>query len=151
MFVNLPNSSVVAVIDRGQNQMVDNWHETTPAGNFPMALDERNNRLFVGFRNPGRLIVFNVVDGAVVANLPIVSDTDDLFYDSVRHVIYVIGGGGFLDVFRQMDADHYALISRVSTSAGARTGLFAPSLNRLFVAAPQRESEPARILVYRLD
>jgi DNA-binding beta-propeller fold protein YncE len=150
MYVNLPKSFVIAVIDRSRNEVVDKWRDVAASSNFPMALDEANERLFVGFRDPARLFVFNTNDGKVIAKLPIVNDTDDLFYDSVRHAIYVIGGEGFLDVFRQADADHYEHIYRVNTSAGARTGLFVPLLNRIFIAAPQK-SQPARILVYRLD
>jgi DNA-binding beta-propeller fold protein YncE len=151
MFVNLPKSFVVAVIDRSRNEVVDKWNAPAASSNFPMALDESNGHLFVGFRDPARLFVFNTDDGKVVAQLPIVGDTDDLFYDSARHAIYVIGGEGFLDVFRQLDPNHYKRISRVKTSEGARTGLFVPLLNHLFIAAPRRESQPARILVYRLD
>jgi DNA-binding beta-propeller fold protein YncE len=151
MFVNLPKSLCVAVIDRSRKEVVGKWHQVTAFANFPMALDEANKRLFVGFRNPSRLFVFQTDDGKIVAKLPIIGDTDDLFYDPARQAIYVIGGEGFLDVFRQRDADHYEHISRVNTSAGARTGLLVPLLNRLFVAAPHRGSQPARILVYRLD
>jgi DNA-binding beta-propeller fold protein YncE len=151
MFVNVPKSFVVAVIDRSRNEVVDKWHEADASSNFPMALDETNRRLFVGFRDPARLVVFNTDDGKVVAQLPIVGDTDDLFYDPARRAIYVIGGDGFLDVVRQLDTDHYERNSRIKTGAGARTGLFVPLLTRLFIAAPQRESQPARIFVYRPD
>jgi hypothetical protein len=139
------------VIDRSRNEVVDKWHEPTAVANFPMALDEGNHRLFVGFRNPARLFVFKADDGKIIAKLPIVGDTDDLFYDSARRAIYVIGGEGFVDVFRQLDTDHYEHVSKVKTSAGARTGLFVPLLNRIFIAAPQREFQPARILIYWLD
>ena len=150
MFVNLPESHCVAVIDRSKKAIVTEWPDSSAAANFPMALDENEKRLFVGFRAPARLFVFNTDTGSVVAKLPTVGDTDDLFYDAARHAIYLIGGEGFVDVFRQGDADHYEHTSRMKTSAGARTGLFVPSLSRLFVAAPRRGSQAARILVYRI-
>ncbi len=37
---------------------------------------------------------------------------------------------------------------RINTSPGARTGLFSPDLDRLYVAAPTHGSRPAKILVY---
>jgi DNA-binding beta-propeller fold protein YncE len=148
IFVNLPKNLSIAVVDRKQRKDIDKWHGGTALSIFPMALDERQMRLFVGFRLPARLLVFNTQNGKAVAKLPIVGDSDDLFFDEARHLIYVIGGEGFVDVFRQKDADHYELVTRITTAAGARTGLFVPSLNRLFVAVPHRDSQPARVLVY---
>jgi DNA-binding beta-propeller fold protein YncE len=150
IFVNLPKSVSVDTINRQQKKISGTWHTATSTSNYPMALDEAGKRLFLGFRNPARLLVFNSDNGSVVASLPTVGDTDDLFYDSARHTIYVIGGEGAVDVFLQRDTDHYERISRISTSAGARTGLFVPALARLFVAAPRRGGQAARILVYRV-
>lgn len=149
IFVNLPKSVSVDIIDRQQKRIAGTWHATTSTSNYPMALDEAGKRLFVGFRSPARLLVFNSDNGSVVASLPTVGDTDDLFYDSARHVIYVIGGEGAVDVFHQRDTDHYERISRISTSAGARTGLFVSALAQLFVAAPRRGGQAARILIYQ--
>ena len=151
IFVNLPESRSIAVIDRVRNSVTSRWEQLEGRSNFPMALDEAEKRIFVGFRNPAQLLVLNTGDGKVVARLPIVGDADDLFYDAKRREVYVIGGEGFVDTFRQRDPDHYERISRLATSPGARTGLFVPALNRLFVAARQQGSEPAGILVYRVE
>jgi hypothetical protein len=35
------------------------------------------------------------------------------------------------------------------TAPGARTGLLAPELNRLYVAAPKKGDQSAKILVYQ--
>ena len=55
----------------------------------PIALDEAHNRLFVGARQPAELAVFNATTGSVVPKVDINSDTDDLFYDPARKLIYV--------------------------------------------------------------
>ncbi len=150
LFVNLPKSLGIAVVDRQQKTVIGKWHGGSAFSNFPMSLDEVDKRLFVGFRLPARLIVFNTETGQSVAKLPIVGDSDDLFFDAKRHLIYVIGGEGFVDVFRQKDADHYERIARISTASGARTGLFVPAMDRLFVAVPHRGSQEAKILVYQI-
>jgi hypothetical protein len=59
-----------------------------------MALDERDGRLYVGCRLPARLVILDTNSGQVVAKLPIVGDTDDVFFDPTRQFIYVIGGDG---------------------------------------------------------
>jgi hypothetical protein len=59
IFVNVPNSRHVAVIDRDKREVVARWKTDLAFGNFPMALDESNHRLFVGCRLPSRLVVLN--------------------------------------------------------------------------------------------
>jgi hypothetical protein len=85
--------------------------------------------------------------GSFVASTDIVGDTDDLFYDDARRQVYVIGGDGFIDVLGR-DGDRLQRVSRVSTRGGARTGLWVPSQNRLYVAVPERAGEPAEIRVF---
>src|SRR5438874_9247738 len=57
IFVNVPNSSHVAIIDREKGEVVATWKTDLAFGNFPMALDEANHRLFVGCRLPSKLVV----------------------------------------------------------------------------------------------
>ena len=45
--------------------------------------------------------------GRIVTSLPTVGVTDDIFYDSGRHLVYVIGGEGAVEVLRQHDLDNY--------------------------------------------
>lgn len=151
LYVNLPKSHSIAVIDRSRDAIIDMWRQSTVADNFPMALDEDDQRLFVGFRSPARLLVVNTADGMTVAQMGTAGDTDDLFYDPGAQKIYVIGGAGVVDVYQQTDADHYQRIDGLSTAPGARTGLLVPELHRLYVAAPKRGDDPARILVYRTE
>ncbi len=56
-----------------------------------MALDAANRRLFVGCRNPARLVVLDITAGKPVADLAISGDIDDLFYDAERAFIFRAG------------------------------------------------------------
>ena len=82
IFVNVPNSRHVAVVDRDRGEVIATWKTDLAFGNFPMALDEANHRLFVGCRLPSTLVVLNTDSGDVVAKIEISGDPDDLFYDS---------------------------------------------------------------------
>src|SRR5438876_2941058 len=88
IFVNVPNSRHVAVIDREKGEVVTTWKTDLAFGNFPMALDEANHRLFVGCRLPSKLVVLNTESGDAVAKIDISGDPDDVFYDNKRHRIY---------------------------------------------------------------
>jgi hypothetical protein len=148
-FVNIPKESAVAVADRTTNAVVARWGLDWAFANYPMALDEAGRRLFVGCRVPARLVVLDTDSGQVVAKLATVGDADDVFFDSSRRLVYVIGGEGAVDIVRVRDPRHYEPAGRTRTAAGARTGLFVPGLDRLFVAVPHRGSQASKVLVYR--
>ena len=151
IFVNVPNSRRVVVVDRDKGEVVARWKTDLAFGNFPMALDEANHRLFVGCRLPSKLVVLNTDSGDVVAKIDISGDTDDVFYDAKRHRIYVICGAGKIDVVEQIDPKIYKTSTKVDTAEGARTGLFVPERNALFVAVPHRGSQRAEIRCYEIE
>jgi len=148
IFANVPQAGHVAVIDRQTRTVLEAWLLPGAQANFPMALDERDHRLFVGCRNPARLVVLETTSGRTVTELPISGDTDDLFYDAQRKRIYVSCGEGFLDVIEQRDADSYRLLEKISTVPGARTSFFSPELDQFYLAVLRRGEKPAEIRVY---
>ena len=147
VFINVPDHQEVEVADLIKGTVVAHWPVTVCTTNFPMALDEANHRLFVGCRMPARLAVFDTETGKIVASPAIVEHTDDLFYDSSRHRIYIIGNG-FTETWQQKDPDHYERIGRFPTPSTGPTGLFAPDLHELFKVIPKRGQQNAEILVY---
>jgi DNA-binding beta-propeller fold protein YncE len=151
IFVNVPNSRHVAVIDRQKGEVVTTWKTNLAFGNFPMALDEANHRLFVGCRLPSKLVVLNMESGEVAAKIDISGDPDDLFYDTKRHRIYAICGAGKIDIIDQTDPNTYAASGKVNTAGGARTGLFVSQRDTLFVAVPHRGSQQAEVRAYHVE
>jgi len=148
IFVNVPSAGHVAVVDRVKRAMVATWPVTQARSNYPMALDEEHHRLLVGCRSPARLLVYDTESGKLVTAIDIVGDTDDLFFDSSRHRVYVAGGEGFITVLEQTDADHYRPLEKIPTAAGARTALFVPELDRLFLAVPHRGAQRAEVRIF---
>ena len=151
IFVNVPNSRQVTVADRDKNEVVATWKTDLAFGNFPMALDETNRRLFVGCRIPSRLVVLNTKSGELVAKIEISGDADEIFYDNKRHRIYAVCGGGKIDVIEQTDSNNYKVSAKIDTASGARTGLFVPERDTLFVAVPHQGSQNAEIRVYHAE
>jgi len=151
IFVNVPNSRQVAVIDRDEGKVVATWKTDLAFGNFPMAFDEANHRLFIGCRMPSKLVVLDADSGDIVAKIDISGDPDDVFYDSKRHRIYAICGAGKIDIIEQADPSNYKAVTKIDTADGARTGLFVPERETLFVAIPHRGSQHAEIRAYRVE
>ena len=113
-----------------------------------MAIDAEAHRVLVVFRSPPTLMALSSQDGHVVAKVETCGDADDVFVDARRRRVYVSCGEGVVDVLEQSETG-YRRLARVPTVSGARTSLFVPELDRLFVAVRARSSEPAAIWVFR--
>jgi DNA-binding beta-propeller fold protein YncE len=148
IYVNLPKSHKVAVLDREKRTVLATWGTGTAFANYPMALDEADHRLFVVTRFPARFIVFDTESGKTIQSLPVIGDCDDVFYDRTRKRIYASGGDGGISVFEQKDADHYADSERIPTVKGARTSFFSPDLDRFFLAVRRQGSQPASVRIF---
>lgn len=136
--------SGLAVVDPRPLRVVERF-------GLPGHPDEPHHRLFVATRRPARLQVYDTATGRRVSELPLCGDADDLFFDAARRQLYAVCGEGQVAIFSQRDPDRYEVVLKVATAPGARTGLFVPGLDKLFVAAPARDGRPAEILVYRLQ
>lgn len=147
IFVNVPKAGEIAVIDRFAGKQTASW-AIENGSFFPMALDEASGRVMVAFRNPARLGVFSLRDGSTVATVDACGDADDLFLDAKRRRVYLSCGDGYLDVF-EPQGDTYRRAARIATISGARTALFVPEADRLFVAARANPGEPAALWVFR--
>jgi hypothetical protein len=142
-FVNLPRAGRIAAGDL-QTGVTASW-KAGYAMNFPMAYDAASRRIAVVYRLPARLVLMDAATGAVVSDRPTCGDSDDVFFDGKRGRIYVSCGGGSVDVF-PVEGERLA---RVDSRDGARTSLFVPELDRLYVAARAGADQDAAILVYR--
>jgi YVTN family beta-propeller protein len=147
VFVNVPDARDVEVVD-----LASEANRSLPmqgaGSNFPMAIDRDAHRVLVAFRNPPTLMALSSQDGRSVAKIDTCGDADDVFVDSTRRRVYVSCGEGVVDVLEQVEAG-YRRLARVPAVSGARTSLFVPELDRLFVAVRARSNEPAAIWVFR--
>jgi DNA-binding beta-propeller fold protein YncE len=148
IFVNVPNTGVIDVVDRTSGKTMASWPTAGRSANFAMALDHARQHVLVAFRRPAELGIFASADGKLVASIPTCGDVDDLFADSKRDRIYISCGEGFLDVLTA-DGTSYRPIGRIATVAGARTSLFVPELDRLLLAVPAKGDAAAAIWIFR--
>ncbi|MGH9514756.1 MAG: YncE family protein [Terriglobales bacterium] len=146
IYANIATKAKVVLIDRTSHKVTD-WPLKTK-GNYPMALDEADHRLFVVTRKPAQLVVLDTESGSIVASVPCVNDADDLYYDAQRKRVYVPGGEGFISVIQQSDADHYQPLAKVPTTTGARTGLWFGKRDRFYLAVPASSRQGAALWVY---
>ena len=147
VFVNLPDAHEIAVVDLLRQKQIASWSTQELNSNFPMILGDAERELWVVFRRPPKLVAINTATGARIATLDSCADADDIFFDAKRRRLYVSCGAGYVDVWEKRGAD-YTKIAQLTTPAGARTALFVPELDRLYLAVRATPNERAAIWVY---
>ncbi|AGK58337.1 NHL repeat containing protein [Hyphomicrobium denitrificans 1NES1] len=145
-YVNVPAANQIAVISGGRQ--ISSWRSPESRSNFPLALDDDGGTAAVVFRNPPYLALFDTRSGVLRARVATCADADDAYFDGRRTQIYVSCGSGVVDVFDERETSPRR-IAEIKTAQGARTSLFVPELDRLFVAARSGRLNGAKILVYR--
>jgi hypothetical protein len=146
VFVNVPDAREIEVVDLAA-EGIRSLPTQGLRSNFPMAIDGGTHRVLIAFRSPPTLMAFSSQDGSIIAKAEICGDADDVFVDPGRHRVYVTCGDGMVDVLEQ-DGAGYRRLAQVPTVSGARTSLFVPELDRLFVAVRAGSSEPPAIWVF---
>jgi DNA-binding beta-propeller fold protein YncE len=153
IYVNVPDLKVIKVINRTTKEIAQ-W-PVTNLQNFPMALDEGNHRLIVGTREPATISVFDTVTGKMVASVPTVQDTDDLYYSAEKKRVFVPGREGSIWVYQQTDPDHYTMISKIPTVVGAGTagyfGRQGKGFDRFYLAVSAGANTNAEVRIYAVQ
>ncbi len=147
IYVNVAKLRHIAVINRSTGA-ITKWPIRDAGMNFPMALDEASQRLYIGTRVPARMKVFDTATGKELASLPVGADMDDLMIDAVRKRIYVAGADGYITVVQQVDANHWQVTGSAPSRAGARTAIFYPQRDRIYLAVPSMGEKMAGLWVY---
>jgi DNA-binding beta-propeller fold protein YncE len=138
-YINLEDKNLVAVVDLKTNKVVQRWPVAPGGKPVGMSIDGRDHLLFIGCRDPQKLIVMNTETGKVVAALPIGSNVDATkFY--AGQAFASCGGSGELFVATQKNSS-WQIDHVVKTAPGART-MDLDERNHI-IYLPTAESEPA--------
>jgi len=150
IYINVPDADEIEVGDLSSNKIISKWKNTSASSNFPMALDEKNDRLYIGCRSPARLRMIDTETGKDISTVSCSGDADDVFFSSSDKLVFVSAGRGFIDVFR-VNEKELVQINQIETSRGARTSLLLHSKKEFLLAVPAHAGEPAALWIYRID
>ncbi len=153
-FVNVPPSAQFAVIDLDARKVVTTWAVGEAHKNYPMALipqsmgQASDSLLLMGCRSPAKLVLRWAASGKPAGVVDLSDDVDDLAVDVKRRRVYASCGEGRIDVFSVDEKLAVKRIERVVSAPGARTCLYVPERNELFVAIPIRPPQRSEIRVF---
>ncbi len=138
VYVNLVDKSLLAVVDLRTRRVIARW-PTAPGGHpTGLALDAKTHTLFIGCRNPQKLIVMDADNGKILAALPIGAVNDAVTLDGAQ--AFASCFDGTLTVVGK-EGGKYAVEQVVRTHRGARTMAVDPATNTIYM--PAAEFEPA--------
>jgi DNA-binding beta-propeller fold protein YncE len=170
LYVVLGMTSQVAVIDLKKREVVASWPITEGPLPHALGMDTVHRRLFIGSRvkpghiyKPGKMVVMDADTGKVIDAIDTEGGADEVVYDAPSKRVYFTGTTGGVDVFKQVDPDHYERLGLVPSGALAKTSLLVRELNRFYVVVPKhiiltppipqsKEAaiEDAKVLVYEV-
>ncbi len=86
VYINLEDKNEVVVVDTKAMRVTARWPVAPGGAPVGLALDVKKGRLFVGCRNPHKLVVMSTADGKILADLPIGEGVDAVKLDARRSV-----------------------------------------------------------------
>lgn len=137
-FVNLEDKDVVAVVDLNARKVIARWPVAPGGKPVGMSMDRTGHRLFVGCRNPQKLVVMNAINGTVEASLPIGAGVDATAF--IDGQAFASCRDGSLTV-AGLKNGKLELEQTVKTPEGARTLTVDTTSHRIYL--PTAELEPA--------
>jgi hypothetical protein len=142
VYVNLVDKNEVAVVDIKARKVVAHWPVAPGGAPVGMSIDTKRRRLFVGCRNPQKLIVMNADDGKVLADLPIGAGVDATRFDGIH--AFASCRDGKLEVVGESAADKFEILQTVMTPVGSRTMDLDPGTHRAYLPTAEFEEPKPR-------
>ena len=119
VYVNLEDKNQVAVVDIKARKVLAHWPVAPGGAPVGLSIDTEKRRLFIGCRNPQKLIVMSTDDGKVLADLPIGAGVDATKFDG--HQAFASCRDGKLEVAGESASGKFEILQTVTTPVGART------------------------------
>ncbi len=129
-YINLEDKDMVAVVDLKTRAVIARWPVAPGGRPVGMAIDRKTHRLFIGCRNPQKLIVMSTDDGKVLADLPIGAGVDAAKFHA--GYAFASAGDGTLTVVAEKNGK-FQVEQVVKTPRGARTMGIDDKTNTLYL------------------
>lgn len=112
-------------------------------------MDVANQRIMIGCRGSATVkpsfIVMNATSGAVIYSAEIGGGNDGVVFDPELKRIFVSNGvGAVLNVFEQVDADHYKPVEALGTRAAVKVLAEDTKAKLLYSMAAEGSSDPSK-------
>src|SRR5258707_10105964 len=133
IYVNLEDSSRIAVVDARTLQVVKTWSLAPGEGPSGLAFDAEHHRLFAASDNQ-LMVVVDAETGKVVTTVPIGHGVDGAAFDPGTQCVFSPNGGdSTLTVIHEDSPNAFTVVQTVPTHRGARTIALDPATHRVYL------------------
>ncbi len=139
VYINLEDKNEVAVVDVKARKVLAHWPVAPGGSPVGMSMDKEKRRLFIGCRNPQKLIVMNADDGKVIADLPIGAGVDATRFDGT--LAFASCRDGKLEVAGEISPGKFGIVQTVTTPVGARTMDIDADAHKIYLATAEFEEQ----------
>ena len=141
VYINLVDKNEVLGVDLKARKVTARWSVAPGGAPVGMAMDTKKRLLFIGCRNPQKLIVMSANDGKIVAALPIGAGVDATKIDG--GLAFASCADGSLAVARETSAGKFEIAQTVKTPLGARTMGVDPTTHMIYLPTSEFEAAAA--------
>jgi hypothetical protein len=141
VYVNLEDKNQVAVVDIKARKVLAHWPVAPGGAPVGLSIDRAKRRLFVGCRNPQKLVVMSTDDGKVLADLPIGAGVDATRFDGQQ--VFASCRDGKLEVAAETVPGKFEILQTATTPIGARTMEVDPETRKVYLATAEFEEQKA--------
>jgi DNA-binding beta-propeller fold protein YncE len=138
-YINLVDKNEVIAVDLKARKVTARWSVAPGGSPVGMSMDTKKRLLFIGCRNPQKLIVMSANDGKILAALPIGAGVDATKIDG--GLAFASCADGSLAVASETSPGKFEIVQTVKTPQGARTMGVDPTAHMIYL--PTSEFEEA--------
>ncbi len=142
VFLNIEDKSTLVVINSSSLKVEQSWPIAPGQEASGLAMDVKNNRLFLVCDNK-LMVILDASTGKVVSNLPTGEGTDGVSFDPGTERAFASNGQGTITVVQGEKGGNYKVVENIPTQKGARTITVDTNTHHLYL--PTAEFEPAPV------
>jgi hypothetical protein len=139
VYINLVDKDQVAVVDIKARKVLAHWPVAPGGSPVGLSIDAAKGRLFIGCRNPQKLIVMSTDDGKVLADLPIGAGVDATKFDGQQ--AFASCRDGKMSIVGENASGKFEIVQTVTTAVGAKTMDVDPAAHKAYLPTFEFEEQ----------
>ena len=139
VYVNLEDKDQIAVVDLKARKVLAHWPVAPGGAPVGLSIDIARHRLFVGCRQPQKMIVISTDDGKVIADLPIGAGVDATKFDGQQ--AFASCRDGKMSIVGENASGKFEIVQTVTTAVGAKTMDIDPATHKAYLPTFEFEEQ----------
>ncbi len=143
VYIDIQDKDNVAVVAATTRKVTAHYDLGQGGGPSGLALDVKNNVLFVACRKPQTMVIMNAGDGKIITRLPIGAGTDGAVFNANTLEAFSAQGDGTLTVVKENSPTSFVVADTVRTLPRAKTLTLDSGTNRILLITAEFAPPPS--------